>query len=66
MTELNVLRYAYLMLRMRLVAIHDEERGVTTLETILWVGGLAVLALAAVVVVTNKVTTAEGGIPTGP
>ena len=66
MTELNVLRYAYLMLRVRLDAIHDDERGVSTLEIILWVAGLGVMALAAIVVVSGKVTTAGGNIPTGP
>lgn len=66
MTELNVLRYAYLMLRVRLDAIHDDERGVSTLEIILWVAGLGVIALAAIVAVTGKVNTATQGIPTGP
>lgn len=66
MLELSVLRYAYLMFRMRLLAAESDERGVSTLETILWIAGLGVLALAAIVVVTNKVTTAEGNIPTGP
>lgn len=66
MTELNVLRHAYLMLRVRLDAIHDDERGVSTLEIILWVAGLGVIALAAIVAVTGKVNTATQGIPTGP
>jgi hypothetical protein len=66
MLDLSVLRYAYLMVRTRLGVIHDDERGVSTLEIILWIAGLAVIALAAIVVVTNKVGTAENGIPTGP
>ncbi len=66
MPELHVLRYAYLMLRMRLLTAHDDERGVSTLEIILWTAGLAVIALGAIVVVTAKVTTAGNNIPTGP
>ncbi len=66
MLDPNVLRYAYLIVTTRLGVIHDDERGASTLEIILWVAGLAVMALAAIVVVTGKVTTAEGGIPTGP
>ena len=66
MMELNLLRYAYLVLRVRLDAIHDDERGVSTLEIILWVAGLATIALVAIVAVTGKVNTATNGIPTGP
>ena len=66
MTELTILRHAYLMMRARLSAIHDDRRGVSTLEIVLWTAGLAVLALATIVVITNKVITAENGIPTGP
>ncbi len=66
MPELNILRYAYLLLRVRVGAVHDDEPGISTLEAILLVAGFAVIALAAIVVVTNKVTTAENGIPTGP
>ena len=63
--ELSVLRYGYLMLRARLRP-HGGERGATTLELVLWTAGLAVLALATIVVITNKVNTASNGIPTGP
>ena len=66
MTELTILRHAYLLMRARLAAMHDDRRGVSTLEIVLWTAGLAVLALATIVVITNKVTTAENGIPTGP
>ena len=66
MFDLNVLQYAYVMVRTRLGVIHDDERGVSTLEIILWVAGLGVMALAAIVVVSGKVTTAGGNIPTGP
>ena len=66
MAELNVLRYAYLFLRARLTAIHDDERGISTLETVLLVGGLAAIALAAIVVIGNAVTGAGDKIPTGP
>ena len=66
MTELMVLQYAFHLVRARLGAIHDDERGVSTLEIVLWTAGLAVLALATIVVITNKVNTASNGIPTGP
>ena len=66
MLELNVLRHAFWMMRARLSAMHDDERGVTTLEIVLWTAGLAVLALATVVVVTSKVNTATNNIQTGP
>ncbi len=66
MLDLNVLRYMCFMVTTRLGVLHDDERGAATLEQILWIAGLAVMALAAIVVVTAKVTTAEGGIPTGP
>jgi Flp pilus assembly pilin Flp len=64
--ELTILRYAYLMMRSRLSSLHDDERGVTTLEAVLWIGGLAVLAIATVAVITTKVNTASNNIPTGP
>ena len=66
MAELTILRYAYLMMRARLSAIHDDERGVSTLEIVLWTAGLAVLALATIVIITSKVNTASNNIPTGP
>ncbi len=52
-------------LRANLAAIHDDERGVTTLEIVLWTGGLAVMALAAVLAIKAKVSTATNNIPTG-
>jgi Flp pilus assembly pilin Flp len=64
--ELTLLRYAYLMMRSRLSSLHHDERGVTTLEAVLWIGGLAVLAIATVAVITTKVNTASNNIPTGP
>jgi len=66
MPELHVLRHVYLMLRMRLASIHDDERGISTLEAILLTAGFAVIALAAIVVVTARVTAAGNNIPTGP
>ncbi len=66
MLELTMLRYAYLMMRSRLSLLHDDERGVTTLEAVLWIGGLAVLAIAVIAVITTKVNTATANIPTGP
>jgi len=60
------LQYAYFMTRARLYAAHDEEAGVSTLEIVLWISGLAILALATIIVITGKVTTAENNIPTGP
>ncbi|MBW3575869.1 MAG: hypothetical protein KY450_13695 [Actinobacteria bacterium] len=66
MTEINVLRHCWLMLRARLVALHDDQRGITTLEAVLWIGGLAVLAIASVAMITGKVNQATNNIPTGP
>ena len=60
------IEHLYLWLRASLAARRHDEAGITTLETILWIGGLAVLALAAIVAITAKVTTATEGIPTGP
>jgi hypothetical protein len=64
--ELLILQFAFTMVRAKLGALHDDERGVSTLELVLWTAGLAVLALATIVVITNKVNTASNGIPTGP
>ena len=66
MSDLTALHHAYLMMRSRLSSLHDDDRGVTTLETVLWIGGLAVLAIAVMAVITTKVNTATGNIPTGP
>ena len=64
--NLTALHYAYLMMRSRLSFLHDDDRGVTTLEIVLWIGGLAVLAIAVIAVITTKVNTATANIPTGP
>ena len=64
--NLTALHYAYLMMRSRLSSLHDDDRGVTTLEIVLWIGGLAVLAIAVIAVITTKVNTATANIPTGP
>lgn len=53
-------------LRANLAAIHDDERGASTLEIVLWTGGLAVMALAAILAIRAKVNTATNNIPTGP
>ncbi len=66
MTELNVLHYAYLMLKVRLAAAGEDERGVSTLEAILLTAGFATIALLAIVIITAKMNTATNGIPTGP
>jgi hypothetical protein len=66
MSEFYALRYLWLVLRTRLDAVHDEERGITTLEIVLWIAGLGVLAIATLVVITDKVTDATNKIPTGP
>jgi len=58
--------HLYLWLRASLTTRRAEEAGAVTLETILWIGGLAVLAIAALAAVTIKVTTATNNIPTGP
>lgn len=60
------IEHLYLWLRANLAARADDEGGITTLETILWIGGLAVLALAAVAAITLKINTATNNIPTGP
>jgi hypothetical protein len=66
MTEIEILRHCWLMLRTRLGAMHDDQRGVTTLEAVLWIGGLAVLAIATVALITSKVNDSVANIPTGP
>lgn len=66
MTELNVLHYAYLVLKVRLAAAREDERGVSTLEAILLTAGFATIALLAIVAITAKMNTATTGIPTGP
>lgn len=66
MSDLTALHYAYLMMRSRLSSVRDDERGVATLETVLWIGGLAVLAIAVIAIITTKVNTATTAIPTGP
>ena len=64
--ELTMLHYAYLMMRSRLSLSREDEKGVVSLETVLWVAGLAVLAIATVAVITTRVNTATERIPTGP
>ena len=66
MNELYVLRFAWAVLRDRMAARHDDEGGITTLEAVLWIAGLGVLALGTLVVITSKVNNATNGIPTGP
>ncbi len=56
----------YLWLRAVVTARRHDEAGLTTLETVLWIGGLAVLAIAALAAITIKVNTATNNIPTGP
>jgi uncharacterized paraquat-inducible protein A len=62
----SMLRYAYLLISTRLSALHDDERGITTLEAVLWIGGLAVLAIGTVAAISALVGTATNKIPTGP
>ncbi len=66
MTEINILRHCWLLLCARMGAMHDDERGITTLEAVLWIGGLAVLAIATVALITSKVNDSVANIPTGP
>ncbi len=66
MNELHVLRCYWTVLRARIAAVHDDQRGITTLEAVLWIGGLAVMAIAAVAMITGKVNQATNNIPTGP
>ena len=66
MLELTMLHYAYLMMRSGLALSREDEKGVVSLETVLWVAGLAVLAIATVAVITTRVNTATERIPTGP
>ncbi len=61
-----MLRYAWLMLRVRLDAAREDERGISTLEAVLLVGGFATIALLAIVFITDKVNDAGNNIPTGP
>jgi hypothetical protein len=65
MTELALLRCGWTLLRAHLDARHHDQQGITTLEAVLWIGGLAMMALAAVAMITGKVTQATNNIPTG-
>lgn len=64
--ELTILQYAWLTLRLRLAAAREDERGISTLEAVLLVGGFATIALLAIVFITQKVNDAGNAIPTGP
>jgi hypothetical protein len=66
MAELHLLRCYWSTLHSRLAATRVDQRGITTLEAVLWIGGLAVLALASVAMITGKVNQATNNIPTGP
>ncbi len=66
MAELNILKYAYLMLRVRLAANRDDERGISTLESVLLVAGFATIVLLAIAFITTRVNEAGENIPTGP
>jgi len=67
MTEYHALHYAWLVLRTRLTTVRRDQRGaIGTLEMVLLLAGIAVLALATVVIVTQKVNDATNNIPTGP
>ena len=63
---MNVLHYAYLMLSTRLADRRDDERGLSTLEIVLWVGGLAAIALVAIAFIATRTDDALNQIPTGP
>ena len=60
------IEHLYLWLRASLAAARTDEAGAVTLEQILWIGGIAVIALTAIAAVGIKVTTATNNIPTGP
>ena len=65
MVEIDILRYSLLLLRTRLRA-RSGDAGVGTLELVLWIGGLAGIALATIAVIAAKVGDATNNIPTGP
>ena len=48
------------------VARPEDEGGAVTLEQVLWIGGIATIALVAIAAIGAKVTTATNNIPTGP
>ncbi len=50
MSQVHPLRY--LMLRMRLVAIHNDERGDSGLEPVLWTAGFFLMLLITWAIVT--------------
>ena len=66
MAELNVLKYAYLMLRVRLAAARDDERGISTLEAVLLVAGFATIAQLAIAFLTTELNDPVDNMPTGP
>ena len=66
MSEFTMLHFVYLLISTRLSALHDDERGITTLEAVLWIGGLAVLAVATVAAIGVIVGDATNKIPSGP
>lgn len=66
MADFTVLHHLYLMLQARRLGLRADQLGATTLETVLWIAGLAVLAIGTIAIVTTKVNTATNAIPTGP
>ena len=66
MNELHILRCYWAVLRARIAAVHDDQRGLGTLEAILLIAGFGAMALAALAMVNAKVNQAVTNIPTGP
>jgi hypothetical protein len=64
--ELRALYFTYVMMRCRLSAARHDERGVNTLELVLWTAGLATLAILTIAFVATRVGDAQSKIPTGP
>ena len=65
MIELTVLPVVLALVRSNLHALRTDDRGSPTVETVLIAAGLAALALAVVVIIVAKVTSAANHIPTG-
>jgi len=65
MPELQIIGFAFTLLRSRLADAREDEAGSPTIETVLIAAGLAALAIAVVTIIAIKVTSKANNIPTG-
>lgn len=63
MPELAYINVLFGLLRNRLVALRNEERGSTTTEQVIITAVLAALAIATTAIIVSKVTAKANSIP---